>query len=109
MTTDTTPFWHDKAIRRFVPLEQAAHYDVVVIGGGITGLSAAYFLKQAGKSVCLLERDRLAEADTGHTTAHLTCVTDLRLRELVGAFGREQAALAWYAGQAALDLIEQNV
>lgn len=109
MTTDTTPYWREKAIRRFAPLEQAAHYDVVVVGGGITGLSAAYFLKQVGKSVCLLERDRLAEADTGHTTAHLTCVTDLRLRELVGAFGREQAALAWYAGLAALDLIEQNV
>jgi glycine/D-amino acid oxidase-like deaminating enzyme/nitrite reductase/ring-hydroxylating ferredoxin subunit len=109
MIRNTTPLWNRQPVPRFPRLEQSAHYDAVVIGGGITGLSAAYFLKQAGKTVCLLERDRLADGDTGHTTAHLTAVTDLRLRELVGSFGKEQAALAWYAGYVALDLIEQNV
>ncbi len=106
---DTTPVWQEASIPQFSPLRKSAHYDAVVVGGGITGLSAAYFLKQAGKTVCLLERDRLGNGDTGHTTAHLTCVTDLRLRELVGSFGREQALLAWYAGLVALDLIEQIV
>ena len=52
----------------------------MVIGGGITGVTAAYLLKKAGKKVCLLERDRLGYVDTGLTTAHLTYVTDLRLR-----------------------------
>ena len=78
-----------------------------MIGGGITGLSAALFLKQAGKSVCVLERDLIGSADTGHTSAHLTYVTDLRLSELANRFGEQQAALVWHAGGVAIDQIEQ--
>ncbi|MGD9644892.1 MAG: FAD-dependent oxidoreductase [Pirellulales bacterium] len=106
---DTTPVWEEVQLPRYEPLSRPDHFDVVIIGGGVTGLSAAYFLKQAGKRVCLLERGRLTKGDSGHTTAHLTCVTDMRLRGLVRAFGPEQAALTWYAGIAALDLIEQAV
>src|SRR5487761_1614102 len=106
---NATPVWDEVRLPRFDRLSGPGHFDVVVVGGGMTGLSAAYFLKRAGKRVCLLERHRLAKGDTGHTTAHLTCVTDVRLKYLVKAFGREQAALAWYAGTTALDLIEQIV
>jgi glycine/D-amino acid oxidase-like deaminating enzyme/nitrite reductase/ring-hydroxylating ferredoxin subunit len=79
------------------------------VGGGIAGVSAAYFLKRAGKKVCLLERDRLGSGDTGRTTAHLTCVTDVRLSELVQAFGRESATLVWRAGTTAVNAIERIV
>jgi glycine/D-amino acid oxidase-like deaminating enzyme/nitrite reductase/ring-hydroxylating ferredoxin subunit len=76
--------------------------DVAVIGGGLTGITAAYLLKQAGKTVALMDRRRLASVDTGHTTAHLTYVTDLRLTELEQTFGREHARAVWDAGRAAL-------
>jgi len=40
--------------------------DVVIVGGGIVGLSTAYYLAQAGcREVVLLERDLLAQASTG--------------------------------------------
>ena len=103
------PIWQDISLPKFDRLSQSGHFDVVVIGGGIAGFSAAYFLKQAGKRVCLLERDRIGQGDTGHTTAHLTCVTDARLRTIAKTLGKEQAALTWYAGLVALDLIEQIV
>lgn len=57
----------------------------------------------------LLERERLASRDSGHTTAHLTCVTDKRLHELVNQFGRQHAKAAWAAGMAAIDEIESIV
>ena len=50
--------------------------DVVVVGGGITGLTAAVLLKAAGKTVAVLEALRVAEGVTGHTSAHLTEVVD---------------------------------
>jgi glycine/D-amino acid oxidase-like deaminating enzyme/nitrite reductase/ring-hydroxylating ferredoxin subunit len=83
--------------------------DVVVIGGGITGLTAALLLTAAGRSVAVLERHRLAEVDTGHTTAHLTMVTDQRLVELVKRFGRDHAQATWDAGLAAINQIDSNI
>jgi glycine/D-amino acid oxidase-like deaminating enzyme/nitrite reductase/ring-hydroxylating ferredoxin subunit len=83
--------------------------DVAVIGGGITGVTAAYLLKKAGHSVALLERERCAAVDTGHTTAHLTYVTDERLHKLVSIFGKVRARAAWEAGAAAIDQIAQNI
>ena len=106
---ESTPVWDSVKIPRYNRPLGNDRYDVVIVGGGVTGLSAAYFLKRAGKRVCVLERNRLGQGDTGHTTAHLTYVTDVRLSQLVQTFDRERAALAWHAGGVALDLIEQVV
>jgi glycine/D-amino acid oxidase-like deaminating enzyme/nitrite reductase/ring-hydroxylating ferredoxin subunit len=107
--TQAKPAWDAVPLPHYPQLTQSEQFDVVVVGGGITGLSAAYFLKQAGKRVCVLERDRIGSGDTGHTTAHLTCITDARLAQLVKTFGEEHAALAWHAGNYAMDVIEQVV
>jgi sarcosine oxidase subunit beta len=39
--------------------------DVIIVGGGIMGASAAFFLRQRGKSVILLERDLVGQAASG--------------------------------------------
>ena len=92
-TVDTTPYWIESAsLPRFPKLERDEHVDVLIVGGGITGLTAAYLLAVAGKSVAVIERDRCALVDTGHTSAHLTMVTDKRLVDLVKDFGRNHAA-----------------
>jgi glycine/D-amino acid oxidase-like deaminating enzyme/nitrite reductase/ring-hydroxylating ferredoxin subunit len=98
--------WDDAQLPQFSKLAKDGDYDVVVIGGGITGLTAAYLLKKAGKQVCLLERDRLGRGDTGCTTAHLTCVTDLRLAKMARLFGKDTARAVWEGGAAAINTIE---
>jgi glycine/D-amino acid oxidase-like deaminating enzyme/nitrite reductase/ring-hydroxylating ferredoxin subunit len=104
------PFWIDSApIRRFPKLQKNINVDVVVIGAGITGITAAYLLKKAGVTVALIERQRLASIDTGHTTAHLTYITDVELQRLVRNFGKDHAQAAWDAGAAAIDEIERIV
>ena len=86
-------FWIDSVpIQRFPRLQSNVKVDIVVIGAGITGVTAAYLLKQAGFTVALIERERVASIDTGHTTAHLTYVTDVQLHELAENFGEEQPA-----------------
>jgi len=81
----TQSYWQETAPRvgPFPSLNSNLDVDVVVIGGGLTGITAAYFLKKEGAKVALLERDRFGCCDTGHTTAHLTYVTDERLHRLV--------------------------
>jgi glycine/D-amino acid oxidase-like deaminating enzyme/nitrite reductase/ring-hydroxylating ferredoxin subunit len=108
--TDTTPYWTTSAtLRQFAKLTEDIAADVVVVGGGITGLTAAYLLAKAGTRVVVLERGRCASTDTGHTSAHLTMVTDLRLNELVKRFGRNHAQAVWDAGFAAIAHIDEVV
>ena len=83
--------------------------NVAVVGAGITGITAAYLLAKAGRSVVLLERGQVLSGDTGHTTAHVTCVTDTRLTTLAARFGRDHAAAAWDAGLAAINAISTHV
>lgn len=91
---------------RFEGLAADMEVDVVVVGAGITGLTAAYRLRRAGKRVALLERREVAIAETGHTTAHLTQAFDTGLEPLVRAFGRDGARAVWDAGRSAIDHIE---
>jgi len=90
-------------------LDRNLTVDVAVIGGGITGATAAYLLKQAGLKVALLDKGQAGGAETGHTTAHLTQVTDQRLHKLVDRFGMDIARLVWDAGEDAILQIEEIV
>ena len=106
----TTSYWFDSSKRpRFRPLARSLSVDVLVVGGGVTGIVTSYLLHKAGLRVALLERERLASRDSGHTTAHLTCVTDKRLHELANDLGQDHAKATWDAGTAAVDEIERLV
>ena len=103
----TTPYWSDTASLPVFPKLQRDHrVEVLIVGGGLTGLTAAYLLTKAGKTVALVERERCAQVDTGHTTAHLTMVTDTRLGDLVNRYGRDHAQAVWDAGLAAIAEID---
>ena len=103
---DTSPYWATTDFPPFEKLSSDLDVDVVVIGGGITGLTTAWLLLNAGRSVALLERGRCGRVDTGHTTAHVTMVTDTRLTELIRKFGRDHAQAVWDAGLAGMAQIE---
>jgi glycine/D-amino acid oxidase-like deaminating enzyme/nitrite reductase/ring-hydroxylating ferredoxin subunit len=107
---ETTSYWTGSAaMPRHPVLDRKIHVDVVVVGAGITGLTAAYLLKRAGRRVAVLERRRVGGIDTMSTTAHVTCVTDLDLSELVSSFGRDHAQAVWDAGLAAIAQIDAIV
>lgn len=106
----TAPVWNQGAgvsQLTLTPLASAdTSYDVIVVGAGITGLTAAYLLKQAGKRVAVLEAHDLVSGVTGETTAHLTQIIDTRYYELESKFGRENARLVASSNRDAIDFIE---
>jgi glycine/D-amino acid oxidase-like deaminating enzyme/nitrite reductase/ring-hydroxylating ferredoxin subunit len=102
---ETTSYWTGSAaMPRHPVLDRKIDVDA-----GITGLTAAYLLKRAGRRVAVLERRRIGGVDTMSTTAHVTCVTDLDLSELVSSFGRDHAQAVWDAGLAAIAQIDAIV
>jgi glycine/D-amino acid oxidase-like deaminating enzyme/nitrite reductase/ring-hydroxylating ferredoxin subunit len=103
-------YWSDSAkLPGFAALTENLEVDVVIVGGGITGVTAAHLFKKRGYRVALLERGQCADVDSACTSAHLTFVTDTRLRELVKTFGKDHARAVWNAGAAAIDQIYSNM
>ena len=104
----TNSYWTDNTpAPRFSALKEDIAVDVLVVGAGITGITAAYLLKRAGHTVALVDKERCLSGDTSYTTAHLTCVTDAPLSTLVENFGRDHAQAVWDAQLAAIDTIDR--
>lgn len=83
--------------------------DVCIIGAGITGLTTAYLLAQAGKTVVVLERANIGGGMTGRTSAHLMSALDDRFYKLAHLYGTEGTKLAAQSHRAAIDLIEEII
>jgi glycine/D-amino acid oxidase-like deaminating enzyme len=103
-------YWlmHKRGRTRAV-VRHPADFDVVVVGGGLTGITTAYLLKREGLRVALVERDRCGEGDTGHTSAHLTYVTDKPLSALAEDLGWHRAQAFWQAGRRGIEIIADIV
>jgi glycine/D-amino acid oxidase-like deaminating enzyme/nitrite reductase/ring-hydroxylating ferredoxin subunit len=90
-------------------LEQDERCDVAVVGAGIAGVSIAYELVLAGRSVVLIDRGPLLGGMTSRTTAHLAPICDDGLSELVKVRGEELGRGFQQSQAAAVDRIEQHV
>ncbi|MGI4875120.1 MAG: FAD-dependent oxidoreductase [Janthinobacterium lividum] len=107
----TQPSWFatTAATPTFAPLREHTTADVVVVGGGIAGLTTAYLLGKAGKKVMVLEDGEIASGESGRTTAHLSNALDDRYTTLEKLFGAEGARLAAESHTAAIAEIEAIV
>ena len=83
--------------------------DVCVVGGGIAGLTTAYLLACAGRSVLLFEAGPLAGGESSRTSAHLVSALDDRFTLLEHLHGRRGSQMAAESHKAAIDLIERII
>src|SRR5690554_5119090 len=86
---------------RNIPEYQSLHediqVDVVIVGGGITGITSGYLLANEGLKVAILEADQLLNGTTGHTTAKVTAQHGLIYDEFITNFGKSKAKLYYEA------------
>lgn len=87
----TTPPWLDEPPLGLAPLEGAADSDVVVVGGGLAGVTLAYTLAEEGASVVLLEAGEIAGAASGRNAGFLLAAPAEPYVEQVDFWGREGA------------------
>lgn len=103
-------YWlKDIKIPSFNTLDETIKTEVVIVGGGITGISTAYFLSQQGKKVVLIDAGKLLAGTTGHTTAKITVQHSLIYDEIINHFGVEEAKLYYEANNEALQFIRNIV
>jgi len=84
-------------------------YDVVIVGGGITGITTAMLLQDAGKRCLLIEAYQLGFGTTGGTTAHLNTLLDTPYTTLITNFGKEGAKQVARAATEAIRSIKDNI
>jgi glycine/D-amino acid oxidase-like deaminating enzyme/nitrite reductase/ring-hydroxylating ferredoxin subunit len=105
----TRSLWMDVGFPDAPSLQHNVSTDVVIVGAGIAGLSAAYELASAGCKVIVVDRGPIAGGMTARTTAHLAFEIDDFNAELITRRG-EAVAQAFYESQrAAVDRIEEIV
>src|SRR5215204_2726903 len=92
--SDTQSVWASTKMPRSLTLNESIQTDVCIVGAGISGLTTAYLLTQAGKRVVVLDDGPLVSGMTQVTTAHLSNAIDDRFVEIERWHGERGAFLA---------------
>lgn len=98
-----------KEIDNLGKLEQDLETEVCIIGAGIFGLTTAYYLVQKGFKVTILEKYKIANKTTGHTTAKITSQHGIIYNYLIQTYGMEYAQKYLEANQQAIKNIKQII
>src|SRR3989338_6391324 len=81
--------------KRFPKLEKDAKTEVLVIGGGITGVLCSYFLQQAGHESMIVEMDEVGSGASGASSGILYYGSGTNLVPAIQLWGKEKAQLIW--------------
>lgn len=99
----TTPrpssIWWTDPVPDFTPLAQDLDADVLIVGGGIAGITLAYTLAEQGAAVGLLEAGWLAGEASGRNVGFLLAAPAEPYSERIALWGREGARAVLHIGR----------
>ena len=95
--------------KTYPKLEKNEKSEIVIIGGGLTGLTTAYYLAKAGRKVTLLEKNEICSHTSGNTTAKITSQHGLFYDYLMQSQGKEKTKQYLYANEEAISNIENII
>jgi glycine/D-amino acid oxidase-like deaminating enzyme/nitrite reductase/ring-hydroxylating ferredoxin subunit len=82
--------------------------DVLVVGAGITGVSTALALQQAGQKCLLVDAVSICYGTTGGTSAHINTLLELTYDRMIDKFGEDDARMVAQAASEAFEMIRDN-
>lgn len=83
--------------------------DVVVVGGGITGITTALLLVEAGRKVAIVEAETVGKGTTGLSSCHLNTDLDNNYAQLYKDFGEETIKVVAQSRIEGINFIEKQV
>lgn len=83
--------------------------DILIIGGGITGLSTAYFLKDSKNSITIIDKDYIGNGITAKSTAKITFLQNIIYQTLENNFNKEVSKKYFEAQIEAIHFIKEIV
>ena len=103
------PYWLDTAPalpdRSGKDLPEEA--DVVVVGGGLTGLSTAYHAARKGAGVVLVEKDKVGSGASGRNGSMCTQGITIGVGEARKRYGQQRARELYDSFREAVDIVEE--
>lgn len=90
-------------------LQRNTVYDVIIAGGGITGITTGLLLQKAGKKCVIVEANNICFGTTGGTTAHLNNFFDTPYSQMDKNFSDGAGKKVANAAKEAIGLIRQNI
>lgn len=111
MNSSSSFFWGDITKASFPALKGDTHAKYLIVGGGIAGLSAAYFLLEHGENdIVLIDRSAVGSGATGHSSGMLVCEPETASwPHLVKKYGVPLAKRYYDAQVSALKLLSKIV
>lgn len=103
-------FWKEITgeVPPFPSLTDHIETEIAIIGGGITGITAALQLRKAGHRVVVLEADKVGGGTTGYSTGNLYVPVQPYYQTIINKFDEKIAATVAHARKAAIDFVEQT-
>lgn len=106
---DTTSVWRATRPESGCPLLQGdVNTDVLIVGGGITGVTLALLLAGQGRAVVLLEADTIGSGSTGNSTGNLYETLSQGLHGIARHWDEDVARQVVAQRRAAVDFIESH-
>ena len=110
LPTESKSYWRaNNDFPLFSKINNNIETDIVIIGAGLTGITAAYLLSNSGRKVIVVEGSRILEGTTGFTTAKVTAQHGPIYQQLISTFGEEKARLYYDANTEAKEYIKQTI
>lgn len=106
----SSSYWVESTPQTNYPkIEKDFDTDILIIGGGITGIVTSYMLSNSNLNVSIVEADRMAMGVTANTTAKITSQHDLLYDYLLNSFGFDTAKGYLDSNEEAIKIIKDIV
>ncbi len=102
--------WLDTVkLKKGITINEDIETDILIVGGGITGLTTAYFLKDSGLNVTLIDSGKIGNSVTSRSTGKLTYLHNNVYNDIEKKYGPHFTDLYLKAQKDAIEIVKDII